>query len=764
MADFSYKQIGLELDLSNWDTVNENFSKIGSDATVLQRQINQLVVDGDSSPEAAQARVSSDGTAYDTLKVRLDTETDFLTEEVSIARNEQIYVARFNNESIPASKLAKATNADRIKLENLADEVLQAMAGTTPVNATPANGSVTTEKVADKSISTPKISQDLATSVSAIDSLTGDKRLFNTLYHGYKRIMDDTGAVAVSGVMMDYAGNPSSYDASIDQITVQKNASVGTYSEFVISNGDMLKARANGGLTFSFSTTSVTAKSGTPTIGADVVFEVYYVIGSTITKIYDKTVASPTIGATYITDEFVSASLIPAEAQSLRVYIRQGGAYIDSTIHIKNAYLQLGNTIGLGNLDKAGYQSKVSELLGVAPLKEEVSAIEKQFIQNTLTTERLSSELMTYKLENGVLTALAKVSGVTNSHPFVRFPEEFSELVFTHIRNEDWIYLGGDATKGTAICIGTPYNVRMVDLGPAQGDIVDVTVPSIALNARVHLKWSTDTLIARKDEGTGFVDWFTLNLASYPQLQHYKINKRFGAMTPDFPQDLMKDITSTTGEPSLADRVGELENNLLKKWQGEEWNAVGDSITEQGLYLPLVANELGLIVHNKGLSSSTMAINNSYLQNKSVVERVTGMNGNTAVANADLWTVFAGVNDWLYETPLGTMASTDQTTFYGALKAVVENVLQRPNYPKLILFTPLQSNRNGANNVGVTMQAYRQAIKDVGDYYSVPVLDLYGIGGFNPINLSRVAPDGVHPNDTGTNLYYPKIVNIIKAN
>ncbi|WP_214807640.1 SGNH/GDSL hydrolase family protein [Exiguobacterium sp. s102] len=74
MADFSYKQIGLELDLLNWDTTNDNFEKIGKDLTNVQRQVNNLVIEGDSSPEAAQARIGADGTTYDSLKDRLDEE------------------------------------------------------------------------------------------------------------------------------------------------------------------------------------------------------------------------------------------------------------------------------------------------------------------------------------------------------------------------------------------------------------------------------------------------------------------------------------------------------------------------------------------------------------------------------------------------------------------------------------------------------------------------------------------------------------------
>lgn len=47
----------------------------------IQSQVNQLVVEGDSSVEAAQARVDADGNTYATLKERLDTkEQSFVTQ------------------------------------------------------------------------------------------------------------------------------------------------------------------------------------------------------------------------------------------------------------------------------------------------------------------------------------------------------------------------------------------------------------------------------------------------------------------------------------------------------------------------------------------------------------------------------------------------------------------------------------------------------------------------------------------------------------
>lgn len=196
--------------------------------------------------------------------------------------------------------------------------------------------------------------------------------------------------------------------------------------------------------------------------------------------------------------------------------------------------------------------------------------------------------------------------------------------------------------------------------------------------------------------------------------------------------------------------------NASKYWEDKTWNAVGDSITENGFYTMFVEASLGLKTHNFGLAASTVAVNDSHFTGKSIYERV------LVYPDADIWTVFGGANDWILKTPVGTIGDNDTKTFYGSLKAICDNVLSRPNKPKLILFTPLQSNRNGANDVGVTMSEYRQAIIDVGKLYSVPVLDLYNTGGIDSANLDKYTEDGVHPNILGTELYAPKIVSAIQ--
>lgn len=191
---------------------------------------------------------------------------------------------------------------------------------------------------------------------------------------------------------------------------------------------------------------------------------------------------------------------------------------------------------------------------------------------------------------------------------------------------------------------------------------------------------------------------------------------------------------------------------------GLDWNAVGDSITEgyydedDQLYVAKVASKTGLIAHNYGLGSCTIAVNDTYLHGQSIVERIEN------ISDADIWTIQGGLNDQLYNSPIGNIYSTDTSTVYGALKSIVENIQKRENNPKILFITPLQSNRNS-----LYMQQLRQAMIDVADVYGINYVDLYAVGGFSTYNVMRLTHDGVHPTPYGTNMFYKQIIRAIES-
>ena len=184
---------------------------------------------------------------------------------------------------------------------------------------------------------------------------------------------------------------------------------------------------------------------------------------------------------------------------------------------------------------------------------------------------------------------------------------------------------------------------------------------------------------------------------------------------------------------------------------GKSWNAVGDSITYEQGYVSEIVNNTGILsTGNKGVPGTTVAISSVA---DSIVERVSGY------SDAEYWSVFGGINDYSQNVPIGEIGTKDNTTFIGALHLICDNILTRTNRPKLILITPLKSYRDalGKNSVGKTVYDYVSAICEIGEYYSIPVVNLWNCGGLNSENLDITTRDGLHPNSVGTSLFADKI-------
>ncbi|GIN10225.1 hypothetical protein J26TS2_00920 [Shouchella clausii] len=77
-----FKKLGTQFDRVRTD-LNENFEITERELRNHQSQIDKLVVEGDSSPQAAAASVGADGTIYGSLKSRLDAENNAITSQLA---------------------------------------------------------------------------------------------------------------------------------------------------------------------------------------------------------------------------------------------------------------------------------------------------------------------------------------------------------------------------------------------------------------------------------------------------------------------------------------------------------------------------------------------------------------------------------------------------------------------------------------------------------------------------------------------------------
>lgn len=128
----------------------------------------------------------------------------------------------------------------------------------------------------------------------------------------------------------------------------------------------------------------------------------------------------------------------------------------------------------------------------------------------------------------------------------------------------------------------------------------------------------------------------------------------------------------------------------------------------------------------------------------------------SSIQNQDIVSIFGGVNDFNYNSPLGTFKDSVETTFYGSLKKIIQTIVTNNSNAKLFLVTPMKTNQVNdtfsKNELGLTLLDYVNAMKEVADYYSIPVLNLYAESGISPYLSEQRAlfmNDGTHLNEQG---------------
>jgi len=187
--------------------------------------------------------------------------------------------------------------------------------------------------------------------------------------------------------------------------------------------------------------------------------------------------------------------------------------------------------------------------------------------------------------------------------------------------------------------------------------------------------------------------------------------------------------------------------NATSWYKGMMGASIGDSITAQATYINTMKNNLELaLLYNYGVSGTSMA-KASESDTSAFCVRVDSVD----LAGVTLITVMGGTNDFGSNIPIGVKTDTDLTTFYGAVKHIIEELTTRKPTSTLVFFTPTKRNYStdpisGINAAGHTLKDYRDVIIEMCEEYSIPVLDLWGCSGMNSINISSYTSDGLHWN------------------
>lgn len=191
-----------------------------------------------------------------------------------------------------------------------------------------------------------------------------------------------------------------------------------------------------------------------------------------------------------------------------------------------------------------------------------------------------------------------------------------------------------------------------------------------------------------------------------------------------------------------------LPPGVTKRFQDGIWNVLGDSITQEAYsYWSHLIDPLGVTtLNNYGVGGTAIAVRDAPWDTNAMCQRYL-----TMAEPADLITVLGGTNDFITPVPLGTIASSDPTEFYGALNILFEGLVDRYPLSTIAAFTPLprQTMVNGAST---HLLAYADAILEVGEKFFIPVCDLTRGSIFKPYNTDNrtaLMDDGLHPTELG---------------
>lgn len=191
--------------------------------------------------------------------------------------------------------------------------------------------------------------------------------------------------------------------------------------------------------------------------------------------------------------------------------------------------------------------------------------------------------------------------------------------------------------------------------------------------------------------------------------------------------------------------------------KGKKINFLGDSITEgvgaseyARCYLEQFAAATGAICRNYGISGTRIAKRRVPYDipefDRYYASRVPEMD-----PDADIVVVFGGTNDYGHgDAPLGEMNDRTVWTYYGALHVLFTALIEKYPAAQIVVLTPLH--RDDEEKRTPTLKPFVDATRQVAEFYSLPVLDLwanYGIQPRIPVMKEMYVPDGLHPNDAG---------------
>ncbi len=207
-------------------------------------------------------------------------------------------------------------------------------------------------------------------------------------------------------------------------------------------------------------------------------------------------------------------------------------------------------------------------------------------------------------------------------------------------------------------------------------------------------------------------------------------------------------------------------------------NFLGDSITEghgvepEECFVSLIAADTGAVCRNYGIGGTRIAPQHFPSAEAKWDQDFCGRYASMD-ADADAVVVFGGTNDFGHgDARLGKMDDRDPESFYGALHTLMKGLIERYPDSWIVILTPLHRicedwpiSPSGFLRT-FPYADYIRAIREVAEFYSLPLLDLYASSGLQPrveAISERFFLDGLHPNPAGHRLLAAQIEKFLEG-
>lgn len=148
---------------------------------------------------------------------------------------------------------------------------------------------------------------------------------------------------------------------------------------------------------------------------------------------------------------------------------------------------------------------------------------------------------------------------------------------------------------------------------------------------------------------------------------------------------------------------------------------------ELPVYSYLIGNRTGCNVKNISANGSTI----SYVAGSGFTKPSTGLLYTNDFSDANIITIYYGINDSHAKVPIGSIDDTDPTTFYGAFNTTIEYITK--HYPKARIGIIVSN--------GCETEDYPNATVEVAKKWGIPYLDLdAGVNGVTMLSSSPRNP------------------------